>query len=160
MKPRVGLSVLALVLSACARSADAPFNEAAVGDSIRAAMSGYVNALRNNDPASVSGFWTPDAVYMNAGSPTVVGRAGFDSMVRGTFATGRLTEVTANTDEILIDRATAVHRGTYSETFQPQRGPIVHLRGRYMIVWRRQPDGIWKIARGVEMPLPAAPGPR
>lgn len=155
MNGRVTMSIIALVSVACARPASPPSVDAgAVRDSITAAMGQYVTALRNNDPAGVTGLWADDAVYMDAGSPTAVGRAAFDSVVQGMFSTGRLTEVTENTDEILVDHDIAVQRGTYAETLQPQRGAPVALRGRYLFVWRRQPDGSWKIARGMGTPNP------
>ncbi|MEX0692425.1 MAG: nuclear transport factor 2 family protein [Gemmatimonadales bacterium] len=127
---------------------------ASIRDSVAAGMRRYATALRNNDPAGVAALWTDDAVYMDAGTPTVVGRVALDSLVQGIFATNRLTEVTENTDEILVSQDMAVQRGTYLETLQPQSGAAVTLRGRYLFVWRRQADGSWKIARGMGTPAP------
>jgi uncharacterized protein (TIGR02246 family) len=145
----------------CAAPANPPsVDTAAVRDSITALMTEYVTALRNNDPSGVTALWTDDAVYMDAGTPTVIGRAAFDSLVQGIFSTSRLTEVTENTDEILVDHDLAVQRGRYLEVLQPQRGTPVTLRGRYLFVWRRQPDGTWKIARGMGTPTPEPPAGR
>lgn len=155
MLARVLMAIIAVASVGCAKPATQPaVDAAAVRDSITALMNQYVTALRNNDPAGVTALWADDAVYMNAGTPTVVGRAAFDSVVHGIFATARLTEVTEDTDEILVDHDIAVQRGTFLEILQPQRGDPVTLRGRYLFVWHRQADGSWKIARGMGTPSP------
>jgi uncharacterized protein (TIGR02246 family) len=149
MVTRLAAPLIAVALIACQNQAPSSGAPSATRDSVAAAMQGYVEALRSNDPASVSRWWTDDAVYMAQGTPTVRGRAALDSLVRGLFATVRVTDVSENTDELIVERDLAVQVGTYSETLQPQRGSARIDRGRYVFVWRRQLDGGWKIARGM-----------
>jgi uncharacterized protein (TIGR02246 family) len=156
MVTRFAVPLVAVALVACNNSAPSPQATAAARDSVAAAMKGYVAALRTNDPASVSAWWTDDVVYMPANGPVVRGRAAFDSVLHGLFAANRLTDVVEHTDEILVDRDLAVQLGTYAETLQPPRGAAVIDRGRYTFVWRRQADGTWKVARGMSANLPDA----
>lgn len=153
MVTRFAIPLVAVALVACDNNAPPAQATDATRDSIAAAMRGYVEALRSNDPASVSGWWTDDLVYMAAGAPTVRGRAAFDSLLRGLFTANRLVDIVEHTDEIVVDRDLAVQLGTYSETLRPARGSAIIEKGRYAFVWRRQPGGAWKIARGMSTDL-------
>jgi uncharacterized protein (TIGR02246 family) len=123
-------------------------------DSIAAAMRAYVQTIRNNDPAALMGWWTDDGVYMGQGAKTAIGRAALDSLVRSVFGAMRFTDFTEHTDEILVDGSVAVQWGSYVETVQPKTGAANTFRHRYLLVWRRQPTGGWKVARAMSTDLP------
>jgi ketosteroid isomerase-like protein len=54
-----------------------------------------------------------------------------------------------------IDEAVAVGdlgyvRGTFHATVQPRAGgPAMTDANKFILIWRRQPDGSWKIARDI-----------
>jgi ketosteroid isomerase-like protein len=41
----------------------------------------------------------------------------------------------------------AVETGAYEMTLVPKKGPEVTDTGKYLTVWRKQPDGSWKVIR-------------
>jgi len=143
-----------LILASITRPSAAQ-NPARARDSVAAAMHAYVQAVRSSDAAALLGWWADDGVYMAEGAKTAAGRAALDSVVHAIFATMRVTEVTEQTDEVVVDGNLALVRGMYSETLKPRAGGDAKtLRGRYLFVWRRQATGGWKIARGVSTDLP------
>lgn len=49
-------------------------------------------------------------------------------------------------------------RGNYSLTMTPPGGAAVHDRGKFIEIWRKQPDGSWKIRWDIfNSDLPATP---
>ena len=150
---RLVLLIVAFLSIALPVAAQNPTN---ARDSVAAAMRAYVQVVRNSDGAGIMGWWADDGVYIAQGSKTTVGRTALDSVVRGIFATMRMTQVNEHTDEVMVDGNVALTRGVYSETLAPRSGTgaPVTLRGRYLFVWRRQAGGGWKIARGMTTDLP------
>lgn len=147
---------LVLLIAACARESSTPNDATADSAAVAAAMDRYVAALRDNDSTAVSGFWSEDAVYIAPGAATIRGHAALDSHVRDTFRKMRVTEITVQVDETIVDDGFAFQIGTFSETLQPVQGSAQLITGRFLFVWKQQPDGTWKVARGISTDLPAS----
>ena len=141
---------ICLVIGACSSPSPA-LRASTAGDeqTIATAMKEYTATIKTNDATKIAAWWTEDAVYIDRKSPTVRGRAGLDSMLKATFATVRVSDASVETDEIAVSGDVAYFIGRYSEDIQPLQGAPLHDRGRIMFLWKRQPDGSWKIARGV-----------
>ncbi len=69
------------------------------------------------------------------------------------------TEATSVLDEVEFAGDWAFTRGTFHGTFQPKAGGASASDvTKYILLWRRQPDGSWKIARDIwnsNNPVPA-----
>jgi ketosteroid isomerase-like protein len=52
-------------------------------------------------------------------------------------------------EDVLVGGDLAVETGTYEWTVQPKKGKAMLDKGNYVTVWRRQPDGSWKIVRDI-----------
>jgi uncharacterized protein (TIGR02246 family) len=140
----------ALLLSACVPVPNAASHDVtADSTAVRAASDAYVAAALANDAAAVSAFWTDDAVFMNAGMPTLRGRTSIDSLIQGMHSSVRVTELAVQIDELTVSGDAAYLLGTYNETLMPASGAPQRVSGRYLHVWRRQADGSWKLARAV-----------
>ena len=126
-------------------------------DSVAAAMRAYLEAIRSNDARTVASWWTDDAAYVHRSAPTIRGRVALESLLRSFFAATPVTAVSEHTEEILVDGNVAIQMGTYSETTQAADSRAFTEEGRYVFVWRRQPQGGWKIARAMATDLPARP---
>jgi len=152
----VRLAGLALLAVACSSPAPASRPSVAADEqAIAKAVTEYVAAMKSNDPVKIASWWTDDAVLIDRASPTVRGRAALDTLVRSMFAAARLTDATLVTEEIAVSGDLGYFIGRYDESFQPQTGAALHNRGRLILVWKRQPDGSWKIARNVGTDLPS-----
>jgi ketosteroid isomerase-like protein len=70
-------------------------------------------------------------------------RKGFASM----FVPGTVKEFDLKTDDVAVGGDLAVETGAYEMTLQPKGAKEVKDKGKYITVWKRQPDGSWKIVR-------------
>jgi ketosteroid isomerase-like protein len=105
------------------------------------------DAVARSDSATVLRHHAEDAILMGSGAPMVKGKPAVatfldDLFKQNTFKTakGRVTDVTVSGD-------LAVETGTYEMTIVPKNGPAISDRGKYIHVWRRGPDGAWKVTR-------------
>ncbi len=93
---------------------------------------------------------TTDGMLLPPNEPATTGldaaRAWSDRMVSQlTF-----TEATAVIDEVVVAGDWAFTRGTFHGTFQPKTGGAVMSDvTKYILIWQRQSDGSWKIARDI-----------
>jgi len=152
---------VALLLAACSTQAsrvDASADRAAIAATAEA----YAHALEIGLPDTVMRYWTDDALYINIGIPTLRSRAAFDSVFALVHSAWHDVKASITTDEIAVDHDLAYQIGFYSETFHLAAGVSQQLQGReltaaapqevggrFMFIWRRQPDGSWKIARAI-----------
>jgi uncharacterized protein (TIGR02246 family) len=123
---------------------------------VATAMKDYTAAIKTSDAARIAAWWTEDAIYIDRKAPTIRGRAALDSMLKVVFATMRVSDASVETDEIAVSGDVAYIIGRFDETLQPQNGDVQHDRGRFLFLWKRQPDGSWKIARSVGADLPGS----
>ena len=146
---------IAVLQAACSGGAASSAHDmTADSTAIAQALDAYVAAVRANDLPRVSAAWVDDAVYINVGMPTVRGRAAFDSFLQRAFSGRRVTDVEVSVDEITTSGGLGYLIGAYSQTFTLDAGGVECVRGRFVFVWRRQSDGSWKIARGLEVGPP------
>lgn len=103
-----------------------------------------------NNEGNVEGWialFDDGAVYMPPGQPSVTTREGLRAAARAGFTSWR-TQVRITPDEIVPDGDWAFARNRVSGTATPiAGGPSVAIDGKQIVLYRRQPDGSWKIAR-------------
>ena len=167
--------VLLLVpfLAACARSEDAATTSdsasgvaaatsatdaGAVRQAIDAANTKFVEAMKRGDTVTIADNYTDDAVVMPQGTESWRGREAIRKGFGGMLSQATLKEFSMKTEDIAIGGDLAVETGSYEETAQPKAGgKEVKDKGKYVVLWKRQPDGSWKIVRDIfnsDNPLP------
>jgi ketosteroid isomerase-like protein len=115
-----------------------------VRDELEAINARFSAAMAVPDPEQLGALFTDDAVFLSSGRPTTVGREAilerfrqsFDAPVDVRFECGEVLDG----GDIVVDIGTILHDGAESS--------------RYVVVYRRQPDGSLKLA--VDVPLPLA----
>lgn len=104
--------------------------------------------------------YTEDAVILPPNTPAV---EGWDPIKSYILTEG--TEVDFKVDMLEIEGRgdLAYVRGTYSETVtRPGADTPTKDTGKYIEIWRKQPDGSWKVIRDIwnsDLPAPPAPLP-
>ena len=154
LRPRQAPVFAQVLLLACTvplRAQDQPADSIAVSR----ALALYMGAVKDNDITAVRDAWVSDPVWMQPGIPTVRGRAAFDEYIRARFRNRHVTDVSITVDDLSVSGNLASVIALFAETFQTASGPQT-VRGRFLVVWSRQPDGRWKLARGAGLD---APGP-
>jgi ketosteroid isomerase-like protein len=77
----------------------------------------------------------------------VRGRAAIVAVFKQFLAMGKITEADFTTDEVAVDGNVAYESGSNMVTVD---GPTpLTFRGRYVTIWRRQPDGSWQVFRDI-----------
>jgi len=143
MKNAVALS---LFLAACATST--PTNDADAY--IRSAGQRFQSAFNAGNADAVAGFYADDAVLLLPNSPIARGSAAVRATMSG--MTGMHPSLDFSPDRISQSGDMAYEVGHYTMTMGGNRD-----QGDYVAVWRRQPNGDWKmVADSVVSSLPPA----
>ena len=110
---------------------------------IRAAGEALAEAFEAPDPTAWVDFYTDDAIFVGPGMPAIEGRNGFLDAAR---------ELTISSMEIAVD--STLGAGDFAATLGrarwvsgPKGSDAPMQRRRFLMVWRREPDGRWRIAR-------------
>ena len=136
------LAVLLIAAAGCAPKANAPEDVAAV----KAQMAAYGPASSSGDPAAVADLYADGAVRLSANAPMIEGK----DAIRAQWQTAYDNVVHKEMDiaeDVQVAGDLAVARGVWQATDTPKLpgAAIVQSKGKQMFVYRRQPDGAWKI---------------
>ena len=98
------------------------------------------------DAAGWAGLFAEDAVYMPGGQAAVTTPEGILEMGRLGFSHGT-TDIIITPDEIIISGDWAFARSAVTGTFTGNDGESFPLDLKQIVIYQRQADGEWKIAR-------------
>jgi ketosteroid isomerase-like protein len=151
------LAVLCLVAAGCAPrtpSVDVARETARLLERDRA-WAAAASAGTNAD--SVVAFWTDDARVVGPNDPTLEGKQAIHQMVAGGFATPGF-HVTWTPEAAVVSASgdLGYTRGTNEFTVPNGSGGTMKVPGRYITVWRRGADGVWRCAEDYTTPMPPA----
>lgn len=154
-------SVVASSGAACAHAspgpgAAAPRDPAAVRAAIEENLARFSAAMKRGDSAAIASIFTEDAVYLSSAKEGfVTGRPAIRSLFAARFEAARFLEVTITTASVQVEGDAAYELGTNRLTVQAGDAAPVTRTGRYLTVWKLQPDGAWRIHRDALVPDPA-----
>jgi len=102
-------------------------------------------SFENHDLAGLVALFTEDCVRMPQGGPATVGHSALEAAYRQDFAEVWKTQakVRLNAEDLIISGAYAFARGA-DTLVQDQDGRQVEETGKWLFIYRRQPDGAWK----------------
>ena len=118
-------------------------------ESAKAAIQALNNQWEKNfeahDLAGLVALFTEDCVRMPQGGPATVGRSALEAAYRQDFAEVWKTQakVRLNAEEVIISGEYAFARGA-DTLVQDQDGRQVEETGKWLFIYRQQPDGTWK----------------
>jgi len=139
-----------------AASSPSPTSTAELRHFIDSAQARYSEAVVKGDVQALSSFFTDDAVVIAPNSKAFHGRAEIDTSNAQTLRRAKFTGLKLHTDDLQVVGDAGIETGTYEQTLQAQ-GKTMHDNGSYLVVWRRQANGGWKIYRMAydsELPAP------
>jgi uncharacterized protein (TIGR02246 family) len=132
-----------------ATAATASADPAAVRQAIEAANTKQFAAARQSDTAGMAANYTADAILMMPNEKVARGHDEIAKAFAGMFSQATLKDPKLVTTDLIVNGDLAIETGTYDWTVQPKKGKAVHDVGKYLTVWKRQPDGSWKIIRDI-----------
>jgi uncharacterized protein (TIGR02246 family) len=110
---------------------------------IRAAERALAEAFESADPAAWVDSYTEDAVFVGPGAPALEGRqALLDAVPLISISS---MEIAADSTLGAGDFAATLGRASWVRG--PAGSAAPRVRRRFLMVWRRDPDGRWRIAR-------------
>jgi len=110
---------------------------------IRAAEEALAKAFEDPDPTAWVDFYTEDAVFAGPGAPTIEGRAALLDAARETVISS--LQIVAKSTIGADDFAATFGRASWVSG--PKGSDSPEQRRRLLMVWRKEPDGRWRIAR-------------
>jgi|SRR5579862_9888146 len=133
------------VLAGCgSRAAD----EAA----IRAASQDWVKAEAAKDVDKCVSFYAEDGERLATGSPLIKGKAALRAEWAKYVATpGTFTWTTSKVD-VARSGDLAYETGVFEMTAPDEKQHVATTRGKYVLVWKKQSDGSWKVVEDIDNP--------
>lgn len=110
---------------------------------IRGAEQALADAFEAPDPAAWVDFYTEDAIFVGPGMPAIEGRDALLSAAPSVVISSM--KIDADSTIGAGDFAATQGRGTWVSG--PKGSDAPQVRRRFLMVWRRDADGRWRIAR-------------
>ena len=112
-------------------------------DAIRAAEKALAASFEDADPTAWVGHYTDDAIFVGPGAPAIEGREAL--LAVAPQITMSSLKIVAGSTIGAGDFAATTGRATWVSGPKGSDAPTV--RRRFLMVWRRDPDGQWRLAR-------------
>jgi uncharacterized protein (TIGR02246 family) len=118
---------------------------AAAQDAIRTASADSVRAAQAKDLEKTVSYYAPEAIMFGVGAP-VQGIESIRKVWQQFLATPNLQmKITTISVEVARSADLGWEYGSFEGTSTDQKGKSVTQKGKYVAIWRLQPDGVWKI---------------
>jgi len=120
---------------------------------IREVHSAWIDAVNTGDLGHLLTLMADDVVFLNPGQAPV-GRDGFSPGFSAAHQQGRIHCISEVEDVVVVGEV-AYTRSRDSLSVTPITGAeVAQLAGHRITVWRKQPDGLWLLARDAALLSP------
>jgi ketosteroid isomerase-like protein len=134
-----------LILAACATTGKSR-TEADVA-AIQKIWEGYTTGVNTGDANLWISLWDENGIRLAPDAPAVHGKAQILPGVQKAFGAFKL-KIDIRSEEIVILGDRAFSSGTFTRKMAPKTGgPESFFEGKFLTIFKRQPDGSWKIYR-------------
>ncbi|MGH7802730.1 MAG: YybH family protein [Candidatus Binatia bacterium] len=118
-----------------------------------------MKAIDARDEKAISALYTSDAVVLPPDAEMIVGsKTGIEALWKESFAQGMKS---FKLETVNVERSgdVAVETGRFTGKVAPEGKPEMTIAGKYLVVWKKDKDGTWKLHRDIwnSDPAPAAP---
>jgi uncharacterized protein (TIGR02246 family) len=148
---------LTLFLTACATKLPLDTREADA-KTIRDTEAAMMKAASTRDLDAFVAFYTDDASILSPNAPIFTGKQPIKDGLKPMLADPQFSLVLVPTRvEVAKSGDLAFTQGPYKMSFSDVRGNKFEDEGKYLTVWRKLPDGTWKIIEDTmnsDLPLP------
>jgi uncharacterized protein (TIGR02246 family) len=142
----VAAACFALGCAQNSQPAAMPDTRAADEATIRAADADWVMAAGAKDLEKCMSYYADDAVFLSSGAPAAVGKDNIRKNIQGLLAAP--VQMIVNVASVTVARSgdLAMDQGTVQATVTDKKGKTSTSTSQYVLVWKKMPDGSWKIA--------------
>ncbi|MGC2108126.1 MAG: DUF4440 domain-containing protein [Candidatus Korobacteraceae bacterium] len=126
-------------------------------DEIRAADQEWLKAFAAGDLEKSLAFCAEECAVLAPNAPMVHGREAIRELFSGWFKPELKINWTPDKVEAANSEDLGFSSGTYQMSFKDSADEIVSDQGKYVIVWKKQADGSWKVVLDISnSDMPAA----
>jgi uncharacterized protein (TIGR02246 family) len=119
-------------------------------DEIAASLQCYVEAARAGDVAALVSLHCEDAVLMPPNETSLYGRAEVKEWYEKYLEHFRLVTLSETERQVRILNDWAIVVWSYTVAIAPTKGgERIRDDGRFFMVWKREPDGAWRISHAM-----------
>src|SRR4030066_911781 len=104
----------------------------------------FGNAVRKRDGAAIAALYTEDATLLPPDSDVVKGRAVIEAFWKGGLRMG-IKEAVLTTVDVSGAGDLAYEIGRFALKIQPEGNEVIEQKGKYVVVWKKAPEGVWKL---------------
>ena len=149
-RPTTFVLGMCLVVCGCATVQSSPSATTAAAAAVRAqieqATARFTETFNRGDVAAIASMYDTAGVVLAPNAPPMRGRQNIEAFWAGARQQGfKTVNLTVNSVELIGDHA--IELGSYALVFQPPGQGEMTDRGKYLVIWRRQADGTWKLYR-------------
>ena len=154
-RPLIGLAIAGAAVG-CAKMEQPPVTQqgaaddfAAVRHAVDSLNATMADAVRRRDSLTAGSLYDIDAMVMPEGMTAAAGRAAIQARFGDLLSHLAAANVTLTTQDVTVSGDLAVETGRYAWALTPKSGKTMVDSGKYVVVWKKQADGSWKIYRDV-----------
>ena len=124
-----------------------------IRQSIDAGNAKYIDAFAKSDAGALAGLYDESGSRFSPKGVVVRGRPAIAESVAGFMksVTGSI-KVSIETQDLWLVDNLVYETGKYTYTFTPPGKSETRTGGHYVTIWKRQPDGGWKIIADMGVP--------
>jgi len=148
MKIQRGFLVIitALFVISCSPPRPKPLDLAEVRKAIEAQNAKWADAVKKDEIDTLVSIYTDDVTVLPPNKPMAKGKDQLRATLSLMTARGvKITKASFTTLDVQAQDSTALEIGQYFMDIQRPNMPAASDTGKYSTVWKRQPDGTWKI---------------
>jgi len=131
-----------------------PANAQSPRDDIEAALVTFAAAFNRGDDAGVAAHYAEDGAILLPDSARVDGRANIQAFWKGAIDAG-LADLTLKAVEVGGSGDIAFEVGEVSYSAPDKTGARSTATGKYIVVWKKGTDGVWRLYRDIWNANPA-----
>ena len=152
-RDRYGLSLVIGMLMWGVAAAQGGEDLAAVRRAIDAQNDAWETATKAGDAAAIARVFADSGVELSLlQGKTWKGHAAIQQLFTEIYQNPRATDAVVETDQVILDGNTAVEYGHYTFTYPAKEGQAQVDSGKYVVIWRKQPDRSWRILLDTGVP--------
>ncbi len=155
---KITLLFLIVLLASCTQ---APDTREADAKAIKEAESAWVKTAAAKDADAFVAYYTDDASVLMPNAPIFTGKPAIKDSLKPMMSDPNFSLTFMPTRvEVSKSGDMAFTQGPYKMSFSDMQGNKFTDEGKYLTVWRKQPDGKWKAVEDTmnsDLPLPPPP---
>jgi len=116
----------------------------------------WFKAAAAKDLDTCASYYLDDAVILSEGSPAIIGKDNIRKFLQGMVnAPSVKFNFVGSTVDVARSGDLAMDHGTVQVTTTDKKGKTTTRTSQAVLVWKKQPDGSWKVAADTSAPNPA-----